>query len=200
MQQQEIDFFDRLAPGWDAAETRSTPGHVAALLAMLPFGPGMSVLDLGTGTGVLVPHLLEATAPGGSVTAVDASQGMLDRAIGKYGTLEGVGFLKADFEHDPLAGRHDVAMLYCVYPHLHHPRATLERLLRDNIKPGGMIVIAFPSDETFINSIHRERKAESDLLPPAPELAGRLRRWGFDAQVVAARPDAYIVTVRKSNS
>ncbi|MDE5796614.1 MAG: hypothetical protein K2H75_05850, partial [Muribaculaceae bacterium] len=71
MTQSEIDFFDNLAPTWDANEIRSTPERVRTILGKLPISKGMTVLDLGTGTGVLVPYLSEIVGPEGHVTAID---------------------------------------------------------------------------------------------------------------------------------
>ncbi len=195
MTQSEIDFFDALAPQWDANEVRSTPERVRSILAKTGIGKGMDVLDLGTGTGVLVPYLSEMTGDKGHVTAVDLSEGMLTLARKKYGNLKNVEFLKLDFEEEALPGEYDAVMLYCVYPHLHAPSDTFEWLFKMNVKPGGSIFIAFPSDEKFINNIHHERKSESDHLPPAARLAEMIRLWGYDAEVLADTSDEYIIKV-----
>ena len=65
-----------------------------------------------------------------------------------------------------------------------------------NMKPNGVIVIAFPSDEIFINNIHDERKANHVHLPPAHKLAEIINRWGFKAEVLAATPEEYIVEIK----
>ncbi len=197
MTQSEIEFFDALAPTWDDNEIRSTPERVKHILSELPITKGMDVLDLGTGTGVLVPYLSEIIGPQGHVTAIDLSDGMLSQARQKYGHLSNVEFLKLDFEEEQIPGHYDVAMLYCVYPHLHAPADTIEWLFKMNMKPNGIIVIAFPSDEKFINNIHHERKAEHDHLPPAHVLAEMIGKWGYRTEVVAANADEYIVGVRK---
>lgn len=196
MDQSEIDFFDQLAPNWDANEVRSTPERIKSILGKLPIHKGMSVLDLGTGTGVLVPYLSEKVGPDGHVTAIDLSEGMLSRAIEKYGDLRNVEFLKIDFEEEQIPGLYDVVMLYSVYPHLHSPSATLEWLFKMNINPGGTIVVAFPCDEKFINDIHHERKSESDHLQPAPVLAKMIESWGFHVEVVAYNSEEYILLIR----
>ncbi len=195
MTQSEIDFFDKLAPEWDANEVRSTPERVFSILRKLPISKGMSVLDLGTGTGVLVPYLSDIVGTDGHVTAVDLSEGMLSRAKEKYGHLGNVEFLRLDFEEEQIPGVYDVVLLYSVYPHLHSPAATMEWLFKMNMSPGGIIVIAFPCDEKFINDIHHERKSESDHLPPAPDLARMIDSWGLKAEVTAYDSDEYIIQV-----
>ncbi|MDE6264628.1 MAG: class I SAM-dependent methyltransferase [Paramuribaculum sp.] len=198
MDRNEIDFFDRLSDHWDDDEVLSTPEKVREVLSHFAIAPGMDILDLGTGTGVLIPYLSELIGESGKIAAVDISDGMLVNAIIKFGNLPNVKFYKKDFEEEALEGEYDRIILYCVYPHLHEPEDTLKRLMRDNLKPGGCIFIAFPTDEKFINNIHGERKAESDLLPPAETLAGRFREWGLDATTVAYSPEMYIVGIRKN--
>lgn len=196
MNQAEIDFFDSIAPTWDENEIRSTPERVRSILSKINIRKGMDILDLGTGTGVLVPYLSEMTGENGHITAIDLSEGMLNLARKKYGSLRNVEFLNLDFEEEQIPGKYDIALLYCVYPHLHAPAETLEWLFKMNMKKDGRIVIAFPSDEKFINDIHHERKAEHDHLPPANTLAEMINHWGLKADVIAATSDEYIITIR----
>lgn len=196
MNQAEIDFFDSIAPTWDENEIRSTPERVRSILSKINIRKGMDILDLGTGTGVLVPYLSEMTGENGHITAIDLSEGMLNLARKKYGSLRNVEFLNLDFEEEQIPGKYDIALLYCVYPHLHAPAETLEWLFKMNMKKDGRIVIAFPSDEKFINDIHHERKAEHDHLPPANTLAEMINHWGLKADVIAATSDEYIIIIR----
>ena len=197
MTQSEIEFFDRLAPTWDANEVRSTPERIRNILNLLPLKKGMSVLDLGTGTGVLIPYVEEKIGLEGRIGAVDLSEEMLNLAKSKYGKYENVDFMRIDFEEDPIAGMYDLVILYSVYPHLHYPEDTLEWLFKMNVKDDGAIVIAFPSDEKFINNIHHERKSESDHLPPATVLATTIEEWGYDTSVLADSEDAYVIIIRR---
>ncbi|MDE6754740.1 MAG: methyltransferase domain-containing protein [Muribaculaceae bacterium] len=197
MNQSEIDFFDALAPDWDANEVKSTPERIKSILNKLPLNKDQNVLDLGTGTGVLIPYLSEIVGLKGHVTGIDLSEGMLSLAKSKFGYLKNVEFLKLDFEEEVIPGMYDVVMLYSVYPHLHSPEMTIEWLFKFNINPDGCIVIAFPSDEKFINNIHHERKSESDHLPSPEVLADMIQSWGYKTNVLASSEEEYIVIVKR---
>ncbi len=194
----ERKFFDNLASMWDANEVLSTPGRVNEILEYANIKLGESVLDLGTGTGVLLPYVAELVGPHGSITAVDYSQGMLNIAIRKYARITPVPtFLNMDFETETIGGVFHHILLYCVYPHLHTPVDTLHWLRAVNLAENGIMTIAFPTDESFINSIHRQKHSESDCLPPAHELAQFLRTHGLDATVAKADKDSYIINISK---
>lgn len=195
MDRHDVKFFDNIAPSWDASEVRSTPSAVSDILKIIGVCSGSKVLDLGTGTGVLLPYLSNAVGEEGIILAVDASTGMLKEAKRKFGNLKNVRFQCADFEETCIDGKYDLIMMYCVYPHLNYPAKTLTRLVKENLVPGGRIVIAFPNDEQFVNAIHKEKKAPSDMLPSAPELARDLCQDGLRAGVMAYDKNRYIVRI-----
>ena len=197
MTREEIEFFDRISETWDEEEVLSTPSKIKEILDVIHVEEAMTILDLGTGTGVLLPYLAEIVGVDGRIMAVDISEGMLSKARKKYGQISQVEFLLLDFEQERISGEFDLILLYCVYPHLHFPKETLNRLLRENLSNRGRIVIAFPTDENFINNIHKEKKAESDMLPSAHDLAMRLREWGMKARVVSSSTDRYIVEITR---
>lgn len=192
----ERNFFDKLAPTWDANEVLSTPERVRHVLSLTGIKKDDRVLDLGTGTGVLLPYIAEIVGDKGHITAVDYSEGMLSRAITKFSDIvPAPEFIKCDFENETLPGTYDHIMLYCVYPHLHTPADTLKWFRAVNLAEGGTMTIAFPSDERFINSIHREKHSHSDSLPPAPVLAKYLRDCGLDAVVAEASENYYVINI-----
>lgn len=192
------NFFNKLAPTWDDNEMLSTPEKVNLILDFFDIKKGQRVLDLGTGTGVLLPYIAERIGKEGAIIAVDYSSGMLDRARHKFSSLEPKPeFLNIDFETENLEGEYDRIILYCVYPHLHTPVDTLKWLINVNLKEDGIISIAFPCSEEFINNIHREKHSESDMLPSAATLASFFQANGLKAEVASATPASYVVNIRK---
>lgn len=192
----ERAFFDKLAPTWDDNEILSTPERINYILDFCDIKSDESILDLGTGTGVLLPYLAERIGEGGKITAVDYSSGMLDIAVRKFAGIRPKPiFLNLDFENDNIDGKFDKIFLYSVYPHLHTPIDTIKWLKAVNLKQGGSIIIAFPTDEEFINSIHRERHSDSDFLPPADKLCDYLRSNGLNSKVINADKQSYIIAI-----
>ena len=68
-----IEFFDRLAPGWDADMVRRED-VIAKILDNAEVSAGKSVLDVACGTGVLIPDYLARGVSG--VTAIDIAPSM----------------------------------------------------------------------------------------------------------------------------
>lgn len=189
-------FFDKLAPHWDENEVLSTAKKVNEILDYMDLKRGQDVLDLGTGTGVLLPHIAQRIGAEGSITAIDYSREMLKIAHDKFGSLNPAPeFHCMDFEQETISGEFHRIILYCVYPHLHFPVDTLRWLTKVNLADGGKLFIAFPCNEDFINDIHKERHSESDMLPSAVNLALYLNNHGLKAKVLASGAGAYVVEV-----
>lgn len=194
---QELKFFDMMAARWDGRETMSSPDKVREILQLIMISKGDDVLDLGTGTGVLLPELCRLVTESGSVTAVDLSSRMLVEARRKSENLSPrPELIYADFENDILTGLYDHILMYCVYPHIEQPVRTLRKLRSCNLKPGGKISIAFPCSADVINNIHGHNPVDSNRLQPPVLLAEFLNRNNLPAEVIADTQHIYIVSIR----
>ena len=121
------------------------------LVAALGIQPGDRVADIGTGTGILLPHLSRAVAPGGLVYAEDIYPDFLERARKKVHKfkLDNVLLLLGDQQNPRLPpGEIDLAVILDSYHHFAFPKAMLEGLRRA-LKPEGRIAIVdfFKRDE-----------------------------------------------------
>ncbi|MFE9492570.1 methyltransferase domain-containing protein [Streptomyces sp. NPDC006641] len=135
--------FDHAACTYDSL-TSLNPGYHTDLLRSarrlrLPDdGAGLHVLDLGCGTGASTRALLRA-APRARITAVDASAGMLRRALAKPWPAR-VRFLHLTAEEVTAAGEgpFDAAFAAYLFRNVTDPDAVL-RSVRTLLRPGGRI-------------------------------------------------------------
>ncbi|GGS09114.1 MULTISPECIES: class I SAM-dependent methyltransferase [Streptomyces] len=162
--------YDRLvaaSPGYHAHLRRS-----ARRLRLPEGGRGLRVLDLGCGTGASTAALL-AAAPHARITGVDASAGMLDRAMSKSWP-PGVDFVHAPVEE--LAGRwrpgsFDAVFAGYLFRNLDDPDSALA-LVRDLLAPDGRLAV---HEYTLGGSpVHRAvwNAVCSVIIQPAGRLAG----------------------------
>jgi ubiquinone/menaquinone biosynthesis C-methylase UbiE len=104
------------------------------LLAQLPLSTAKSVIDVGSGSGALLP-LIQAASPASIVLGVDNSEGMLRLAKDKHrGPLA-----LMDVQRLELADDHfDVAVVAFVLFHLPRPDQCLAEVYRV-LRPGGVV-------------------------------------------------------------
>ncbi len=150
MNKQEIAaFFDRLAPQWDADMIRHDD-VIAQILDGAGVKPGVRVLDVACGTGVLIPDYLSRNVA--LVTGVDLSQEMIRIAAEKF-PQNNVRFLCKDVELLPVEEMYDCIMVYNAFPHFPDPEGLLRCLCR-HLAPGGTLTIAHGQSRAAIDHHH----------------------------------------------
>ncbi len=130
--------YDRLTglnPGYRADLLRS-----ARRLRLPGEGAGLHLLDLGCGTGASTRALLRA-APRARITAVDASAGMLRRALAKPWP-DGVRFLHLSAEelHEAGEGPFDAVFAAYLFRNVSDPDGVLGTV-RGLLRPGGRLAV-----------------------------------------------------------
>ena len=133
-------FFEQKAAGWDQLrhELLNDTAALSALLALVP--RGLSVVDIGTGTGGMLPQLAEFAS---RVVAIDQSAQMLKvaRERARRLGLAHVEFHKAEAGKLPLqSGQFDAAFASLVLHHVPRPADAVSEMARV-IKPGGHVII-----------------------------------------------------------
>lgn len=197
-QTEEQRFFDAIAPRWDSMR-KENPARLRAILARIPMRKGASVLDVGSGTGVLVPYLAEAIGAQGSILAVDSSRNMLAEAERKFHDLPGVSFRVADVVEDPLP-EHAFDVITClnVYPHFVGRKQAFCTRMRPLLRDGGWLAVLHDIPRAEVNSIHQtEAETKSHLLPPAEKTGELLEQCGYASVTAYEDETCYIVCGRR---
>jgi ubiquinone/menaquinone biosynthesis C-methylase UbiE len=103
---------------------------------------GGRVLDLGTGTGLLLPWLAAAVGPTGRVIGVDLSAAMLARARGRVPASLAIDLIEADAASLPFPdGTFDAVVSAYAVTALADPAAGVAEMVRV-ARPGARIVVA----------------------------------------------------------
>ena len=162
-----IAFFDRLAPDWDAEMIRSDE-IIAAILDKAEVSAGKDVLDVATGTGVLIGDYLARGVA--SVTGIDISPNMARIAQGKY-PQENVKILCGEVERTDFDRLFDCIVVYNAFPHFPDP-ARLIAHLASLLRPGGTLTVAHGMSREKIDAHHHGAASRvSNGLMPAEELS-----------------------------
>jgi len=197
MQLQE--YFDQLAPTWDKELTRERLKCLGNIVKELGIKPGYYVLDIGSGTGILLPFLIAELGDEGKIVALDFSAEMLGQAKAKnFSPI--VGFAQADVLAIPLADNSvDMAICNSVFPHFNDKAKALKeiaRVLRNN----GRLVICHTMSREMLNQLHQSVGGviASDLLPPESQLRGLIKQAGLKVTHFEDSPERYLVIAEKS--
>jgi ubiquinone/menaquinone biosynthesis C-methylase UbiE len=192
------EYFNRRADIWDDAVAEHDASKLGDMVQRMRLEGGANILDVGTGTGVLLPFMLEAVGGAGRIYALDFAELMLRRALSKYGP-DNVSYLLADIGSLPAKpGSFDVVVCYSSFPHFpDKPRALSEihRVMRN----GGRLLICHTSSRQGINQTHRKIPAVNDhLLPTEKSMRRLLAAAGFSEVSIEDRHDSYLAVAARS--
>jgi len=197
MQLQE--YFDQLAPTWDQELTGERLNCLGNIVKELGIESGNYVLDIGSGTGVLLPLLIAEMGGEGKIVALDFSAEMLCQAKSKnFQPI--VGFAQADVLAIPLADSSvDLAMCNSAFPHFDDKVKALKeiaRVLRDN----GRLAICHTMSRKMINQLHQSigGVVANDLLPDEFQLKRLIKQAGLKVTHFEDGPERYLVIAEKS--
>ena len=192
-------YFDQLASTWDKELTQERLNCLGNIIKELNIKSGQCVLDLGSGTGVLLPFLIAELGDEGKIVALDFSAEMLIKGKAKS-SLPIVDFVQADGMAIPLADYSmNLAICNSVFPHFDDKVGALKeiaRVLRNN----GRLVICHTMSRKMINQLHRSigGVVAHHLLPLEFQLKELMKQADLRVTRFEDGPGRYLVIAEKS--
>lgn len=184
-----IEFFNSIASEWDDISEANIE-KIETILNLTSVPTHKKILDIATGTGILIPLLLEYDPD--DLTAIDIAPKMVETARAKPQNA-GAKFRTIDF-YEFKDIDYDYIICYQGYPHFKDKAGFVQQLYAC-LKTGGRFVIAHTDSREKINSRHRGEKVQkvSDGLKPASE-ESKIFEGLFKIDIIVDTDEFYIIS------
>ncbi|MBT9159732.1 MAG: class I SAM-dependent methyltransferase [Dehalococcoidia bacterium] len=198
MNSRHKEFFDSMAEKWDEM-VRHDPNKLRRIFDYIDLEAGQRVLDVGTGTGVLIPYIRDAIGTEGAVVAVDFSGEMLRIAQQKH-TWENVKYLQGDVEKLKLDNEYDCIICYSVFPHFTNQEKIVQHLA-SGLKKSGKLVICHSQSREAVNSLHQRAGEEvrECQLPTIDQLRRMMEKVGLLVEKQIDGEEMFFIAAVKEN-
>ena len=167
------------------------------LFSLLPLKRGDRVLDVGCGSGVLVPSILERITSTGILYELDFADKMIETNRSLH-EGDNIRFILADAENVPLDDAScDVVICFSCFPHFHDKEKAMTTLSRI-LKPRGIFAVSHFDSSEGINKHHGSCHAVMhDHLPDEAAMRALLQTEALDIDVFIDEPGFYCILARK---
>ena len=188
-------YFNQLADSWDKRfQTEALSTFIEQLVPTFGLLPGQKILDVGTGTGILIPFLLKAVGPTGQISAIDYAEKMVKICKAKYAHLPNVTVTvqqveKLDFQSQTF----DAVTCFGLFPQIENKEEAL-RQMNLVLKTNGKLIIAHALSRAEIKAHHHNASSvvAHDELQTAAVMEKLLTQAGFGKIHIIDKPGQYL--------
>jgi ubiquinone/menaquinone biosynthesis C-methylase UbiE len=192
------EFFDKHAVSWDRQHNQEVASQIEGLVQRFDLKEGKTVLDVGCGTGVLLPHLLKKVKEKGSLFALDFSWNMILKAK-KSKAKTGTYFINGSVEALPIKDQTiDYVTCLDTFAHITDQKKAIGEMSRA-LKKGGQLFIAHTLGKKELAEYHRQAGAEveHDTLPEDDKIREMMKNAGLKEIQIIDQPDLYLASGKK---
>lgn len=180
--------FDKIYKLFEPPLPEGVPERLEKIVAHGRISKGDTVLDVGSGTGILIP-IIKKYRPG-CIHACDLSEEMLAQLKKNYPYVKTI---MADVRDLNLPeGSIDAAFINACYPNIVDKAGAFSNLSR-MMKAKGRIVISHPMGKSFILSLKECVPFPLDEFPEKMEAGALLKPFGFEIDTFIDDPELYIL-------
>lgn len=184
-----IEFFDKMAPGWDSHMVRNERA-ISRILDNARIREGVTVLDVACGTGVLIPDYLNRGVL--SVTGIDITPAMARIARKKFADDDRVRIICGDVMEYRPDDKFDCIMVYNALPHFRSPEELI-KALSGMLRKGGTLSIAHGMSFEGVNRHHENVSPEVTNPLTAAERLGEIMSGYLEVTAVISDDEMYQV-------
>lgn len=196
------EFFDGYADSWDDVNRYDQPEEAfKRIISTLGLKEGSKVVDLGCGTGIFIPYLLDVVGTSGLIYAVDVSDKMLQKLVKKYSAPNIRPLpLKAE-ELSKIEDKVDAVLCFSAFPHIDDQVKSIKEI-STILKPMGKFLIAHFSSREKINNFHAGMPEPicQHVLPDEDAMRETLNECGFKILNFIDKPSQYELLAEKDNN
>ena len=189
------ELFDRLYRLFEPPLPEGVPERLEQIVRAGGILPGDTVLDIGSGTGILIP-IIKGYKPS-QIYACDLSEKMLSQLKTNYPDVQ--TFLTDVKDLRLPQASVDVAFLNACYPNIADKAGAFDNLSRI-VKPGGRVVISHPIGKTFILSLKDAMSFPLDEFPGRQSAEELFKPYGFEVASFTDQAQLYILVLKKAAS
>jgi SAM-dependent methyltransferase len=186
------EVFDKIFRLFEPPLPEGVPERLQRIVAAGGIARGGAVLDVGSGTGVMVP-LIRSYEPA-HIYACDLSRAMLGQLAQNYPYAETI--LTDVRELELPDGSIDVVFVNACYPNIADKPAAFFNIGRMT-RPGGRLVISHPLGKSFVDVIRKGTPYPLDDFPERDEAEVLFRPFGFAIERFVDEPELYLLVAVK---
>lgn len=189
------EFFNRRVNVFEPPLPEGVPDRLQAIVKAGRIRAGDRVLDVGTGSGILIHYMVEYQPS--AIHACDLAENMLERARKNFPQ---VMTHLSDIRDLPLPERSlEVAFINGCFSNIMDKAGSLENLHR-MLVDGGRLVISHPLGKDFIVELQSQAPFPLDPLPEADEARAMLQPHHFTVDTYVDEPEFYLLVALNHRS
>ncbi len=191
------EFFNHAAERWDN-DRRETEESFRGVVNAAEIRSGQTILDVGTGTGVLLPYINAMLHGEERIYAIDYAEKMIEKLVANGYPPNVIPEVKDIHDTGYPDEIFDRVIANSCYPHFEDKPAALREIHRI-MKPNAVFVIAHPTGREFVNNIHRtaHEVVQADVLPEPGKMLPVILANGFKALDVIDEPDFFLMKFQR---